>query len=347
MLLFIDGFDHYSAAQLQALRKHDGTNNPGQFSISSTTTRYGYGAYMTQNNNVGGNIYKDLTASSTLIVGFAHRIPDYQGNTKLIVALASGGTTQVDLRINTSGQLIITRNGTTLATSTLTITHPTWVYIEMKVTFSTTVGAYEVRVNGDVFLQASGVNTSATGGTTANRIYLLSPIINSTGGVITQHMDDLYVCNDTGGVNDDFLGDVRVVALFPNGNGNSSDMVGSDGNSTDNYLLVDESNPNDDTDYVVTSTPGDHDTYAMGNLPTLATAVFGTQELSYSRKSDAGFRKLRNVIRTGGTDYESADLTVLDAYNFLENIRDVNPNTSAQWTPSEIDAIEAGQKLQS
>ena len=55
--------------------------------------------------------------------------------------------------------------------------------------------------------------------------------------------DDLYICDGTtvpGEPVNDFLGDVRVDTLYPNGNGNSSQWVGQDANSTDNYLNVDD-----------------------------------------------------------------------------------------------------------
>ena len=85
----------------------------------------------------------------------------------------------------------------------------------------------------------------------------------------TTIFDDVYLMAGTG---DEFLGDCTVATLLPTGNGFVNQFVGSDGNSTDNYLLVDEQPPSS-TDYVGSATTGQQDLYTLTNLTGSGTVL--------------------------------------------------------------------------
>jgi hypothetical protein len=140
---------------------------------------------------------------------------------------------------------------------------------------------------------------------------------------------------------------MRVVTLYPNGNGNYSQFVGSDGNSTNNFQLVDEAQANDNTDYVERDVVGDKDSYAFENLPSTPDAIKGVQICTIANKQDAGSRTGRMFFRISGTDYESADFTPAEAsYTAFTHLADVSPATSSAWTESEVNGMEAGIKVQ-
>ena len=111
----------------------------------------------------------------------------------------------------------------------------------------------------------------ATANATMNGI-VLGTRVNFDNTQTQMRFDDVYLV-DTSAPNGDFLGDVRVAYLAPNGNGASSQFVGSDLNSVDNYLLVDEVPANDDTDYVQSDVLNNIDTYALADLPANAGVV--------------------------------------------------------------------------
>jgi hypothetical protein len=107
----------------------------------------------------------------------------------------------------------------------------------------------------------------------------------------------------------DFLGDVRVIRMLPNNNGVSSQLVGSDGNSTDNYLLVDEM-PVATSDYVGSLTVGNRDLYELSDLPT-SGLVYATQPVVWATKTDVGARSLKLLQRaSGGTIVSSTAQSV-------------------------------------
>jgi len=152
--------------------------------------------------------------------------------------------------------------------------------------------------------------------------------------------DDLYLTDST-----DFLGDCRVECLIPSGNGNSSQWVGSDATSTDNYLLVDETSLDGDTTYVEADSVGDKDTYAMDDLETAAGTVYAVQTILAQRKTDAGSRQVAPVLRHSGTDYDGTSVSVGDTYAFGIEIEEQNPGTSSAWSIADVNAIEFGAKV--
>jgi hypothetical protein len=65
-----------------------------------------------------------------------------------------------------------------------------------------------------------------------------------------------------------------------------------------------------------------------------------------ARKEDSGARTLRPVIRTGGSNFEGDDATLNQSYLATRHVWEQNPDTVADWTGTEVNAIEAGQKVQ-
>lgn len=259
----------------------------------------------------------------------------------ILLRLLDAGTAQVELRVQADGTLRVTRNGTTVTngTSTYTIPTSTWVYIEWKVTIADSISAdtCKVRVNGtDVITVATSQDLKNTANASANSV-----VIGGTGGHTACYYDDFYVCNQSGTTNNDFLGDVKVRTIYPSGAGNSTDWTPSAGS---NYQCVDESPANGDTDYVSETTAGDHDTYALDDI-TITGSILGIQTNLYAKKDDAGTKELAAVVRSGTTDYDGATVSVNGSYTVHTEIRETDPDTTAAWTQSGINAMECGPKL--
>lgn len=329
-----DSFDYYATADL-LLRYTTLISSP---SINTTNGRNSTGSLRGSGGTRG--VTKTLDAQATWYIGFAVRFTELPGGVFRLITLYDGTTLHLDVRLNPSGVLTTTRNGTLLATGTIVLAANTYYFLEFRGTIADSGGRSVVKVNGVTDIDFTG-DTRNAGNATANIIEL-----QFGSSSATYDLDDLYICDANGGVNDTFLGDVRVAALLPNGNGNSSQHTGSDGNSTDNYLLVDETPFNSDTDYVESSTAGHIDTYAMANLPSTATSIKAIQQVIVARKTDAGARSARIVLRHSSTNYESADIALTDTYAIWTQIRDQDPS-AASWTESNVNALEHGPKCQS
>lgn len=336
-LRLVDSFDHYATAQLS--RKW---TTADASTISAGNGRRGTACLRLASLNTN-NIAKGFDAQATWIIGFSLRVASFSSGTNPIIEVVDGTSAQVELRISTDGSLRVTRNGTLLsATSSGAISAGATNYIEFKVTINNS-GSYELRVNAATVTSGSGVDTQATANASASLIRIGS---SSPGGTLSNaDIDDLYICDGSGSTNNDFLGDVRVDCYLPNGNGNSSQLVGSDSNSTDNYLLVDETAVNDDTDYVQSSTVSEKDTYAFANITHTPASIFGLQINIQATKTDAGARSIQSVIRSGGSDTDGTAKALGSSYVNYMQIAETDPNTAAAWTQSGFDAAEFGAKV--
>lgn len=327
---FHDGFDHYNTAQI--LNKWNSISNAV---IAATSGRRGGGAMQFPQ----GSAIKILDAQGTWIVGVAYNFNSGIANSpQAMITLFNGNNTQIDLAVDGSnGTLLVRRAGTTTIGTSAPglIVQGFWYYIEFKVLLSTTVGTYEVRINGVTVLSGTGANTQGyVTSATAEQIRVGAAF---NGALI----DDLYMCDGTGSApTNDFLGDVRVQWLAPSGAGNHTAWTPNTGA---NYAAVNEHPANDDTTYVASSTAGQIDTYAMDDLP--AGTVFAVQTVIRARKDDGGVRQIAPVFRIGSTDYIGATVSIGDSYQWYTQIYETSPATSAAWTVSEINAAEAGVKL--
>lgn len=344
-LLFCDSCDHYSIAQAGrkwtditasnlTINTTNGRRSTSSLRNSTSTTQYA-------RKNLGTN-------AATLIVGFAIKITGGISQAGYILGMGDSGADQMTLLINADATISVRRSTTNVATSVATLNvSGAYQYLEFKVVHSAT-GSYEVRLNGANILSASGVDTTNTANNFANQVSFFNRVGSTLGGLgagTNTDIDDIYVCDGTGSGNNDFFGDVRVDCFFPNANGNSSQLVGSDGNSTDNYLLVDETPANDDTDYVQSSTVSDKDTYNFSNMLHTPATINGVQINLTATKTDAGLRSMQTVIRSGGSDTDGTARALGTGYVVLSQIAETDPNTAAAWTQAGFDAAEFGAKV--
>ncbi len=331
-LRFCESWDHYST-QAQFLTKWSAVTG----TYATGTGRYGI-AFLGNTGNTKV-ITKILDSQQTWTIGFALKV--VSNNTLIqICEFLDGASAQMEIYITADNKLRVARATNILATGASILSVGVWYYVEFKIRIDNAPnGTYELRINGAT--EVSGTDdTQATANASADR-FRFRP---STGNHALA-IDDIYVLDGTGSApNNTFLGDCRIECIFPNGNGNSSQFDGSDGNSTDNYLLVDETSPDDDTTYVESADVGDKDTYAYENLATTSGAVYGLQMLPWSKKSAAGSRQIVSVARLSATETDSLAKGLSDTYQYQPDIRETKPGGGA-WTISDVNSAEFGVKV--
>ncbi|AQV94744.1 hypothetical protein BJN34_12725 [Cupriavidus necator] len=329
-LIFMDGFDHYATADITK----KWTSLAGA-SINASGGRRGGGAMSVSGS--GNYVQKTFPAAAGWVVGAALSANILSSAT--IFALLDAGTIQCDLRLNVDGTLSVTRNGTAVTggTSTLALSAGTFYYIEWKVTIADSIGANscKVRVNGvDWITVATGQDLKSTANATANQVRL-----GISASTLTLLYDDHYVNDQNGSVNNDFLGDVRVDALYPTSDGANQAWTPSTAGA--HWSLVDETAPNT-TDYVESGTAAQKDTYGMGDISHTPVSIFGTQVNIAALKDDAGARSLKPVTRSGGTDYSGTAQALATTQAYYSEVRETDPATSAAWTKTGFNAAEFG-----
>jgi hypothetical protein len=334
----MEGFDHFTT-EANVRRKWDTNcdgygNNAGRFGGNAGGISFtGNGLSLRQGQ---------LSAVRTRIVGFAFK-PG--GAAYFCLNFWDSGTVQASFRMNSSTmQAMVTRGGNqndgaaTLATSTQAFVAGTWYWVEVKMTVGTTDGAAIIRVNDVNWLNLSAVNTQTTANNTHNGISFTAA--NPTGMVL----DDVYILNTSGSVNNDFLGESRVFTQLPAGDsGIHAQWTPSTG--TAHYASVDENNPNDDTDYNFASIMANTDAYTFPAISSPGV-VAGVQTVFTVRKDDAGTRLVGEVCRSGGTTYDfGVSYAVNASYLMPRFLRETDPATGTAWTLAGVNAAQFGARV--
>jgi hypothetical protein len=339
-LEFMDGFDHYSNIT-NVWRKWDTNAWTAGGGVSLPAGRFGGNALASNSNaGTGGLTQGQLSSVTTRTVGFAYWLPGYipAAGTNLLQFLDSGSE-QISVRYGAAGTLIVSRNGVTLGTSTLSLIANTWYYIEFQTTIDPSAGAYTLKVSGATWLSATGVNTRATANSSTNGLLF---------GNHSSNLDDLYVLNSAGTANNTFLGESRILTTEPSGDDTAApgtNLLWTPNSGTNHYTRVNEGSPDDDTSFVSTSTPGQIDTYTF---PAIAPTgvIAAVQVCLCERKDDAGARVTSTEYRSAaGTNYDGTNqFTLNSAYRIDRQIYEVDPATGSAWVVTGLNGGEFGVK---
>lgn len=335
-LLFMDGFDVSDYAT-----KYSVINSGAGFS-STTSTRFTSGSALQRGFNSAGELWRTIPASATVICGFAfmytNNYPAYPAN----ILVISGDNTVTDhisiVTGDTANTLWVRRGGTVLFTAA-NVTVNVWHYLELKATINSTTGAVELRIDGIPVGSFSG-NTKNGGTNSSVDTIKLGGSGNNTSINITR--DDLYVLDDTGPAPyNNYLGDVRVFSLSPNGAGASTQWTPDTGV---NYTRVNEV-PYSAANYVQSQTTGQRDTYLLADLPAGVTNIYGVQGNVIAKRTDAGNISLKPVLKSGATLAYGPTTALITSDTVISTLQATDPATSTAWTISGVNALEAGMEV--
>ncbi|MHC4310878.1 MAG: hypothetical protein ACYSW3_00220 [Planctomycetota bacterium] len=348
-LLFCAGFDHLAQTDLfEGFLA--GWYSTLSFYINLTTTnarRTGVKVMQLDGGAVAYVMFPAPIVGDYCIFGLAFRMEATNPSSGNEAWFGVGGKTgtQCGVRILNGGAIEFQRGkgalGTQLAVTPANyISAATYYYLEVKVRVHNTLGSYEVKLNGSTILSGSGVDTQYQSNDDLNAVWVYTG--NHTGNGMW--IGDVYILDTSGNDNIDFLGDIRVDTLMPNGVGNKSQWTPSAG---DNYACVDESTPNDDTDYVETDVLNEIDTYAFGNLSALATAVKAVALNFVGKKTDSGVLRVSPVMRGSSADYvlDSSGLALGSTYSHKQMVWQENPVDSSAFAEADVNSGEFGIKL--
>jgi hypothetical protein len=284
------------------------------------------------------------TALSEFYTRFGFRLTSYglatnqffnwYKDTNLIGHIRLNGTTR---RVE-----IYSGTGTLLTTGAIALSLDTWYLFEFRIKIDDSTGAIELKIDGVSDATYAG-DTKPGSDTNVNALQWRA---TQTGQIV--YVDDLAL-NDTNGASDNsWCGDGKIVAVWPDGNGDASQLTGSDGNSTDNYLLVDDVPKDDDTTYVASSTAGQYDLYNLGavSLPAGYTINRIYAECRAREDAAAGDSIQLGIKPSGGSESWSASRAVTTSYaRYVGSEHTVNPADSGAWEAADINALQAGPKV--
>ncbi|MCK5432473.1 MAG: hypothetical protein KAJ03_06995, partial [Gammaproteobacteria bacterium] len=207
-LLFFDGFENAAVANDLTDGKWD--NKAGTLTTTIVNTRFSSGRALELSGTDG--VTKDITIANTetAYIGFALVVRSVTTTPQTIFtffqATAASGP-QFYIRLNSARKLEFVRGapdtGTVLGTTTLDFPDDVWRYVEVKLRVHATLGTLEVKINGAVDItELTSQDTEHDAGT---GVASLGP--GGTGsGAVSYEIDDLYINDDTGSLNNDYLG---------------------------------------------------------------------------------------------------------------------------------------------
>lgn len=334
-LLAIEGFEGGGATQ--AKMEEYITRRYSYLSTSTYTSRSS-GRFGGNSLRLSNNCYFGIPIDNkqTIIVGFAVKTVNLLDG-EAILRLEDGGTAHIELQMMAAGELRLTRGAATVlgTTSGLGFLTDTWYYIELKVTIDDAAGAYELRVDGSNELSATGVDTNNGGNDYVTHVVPFGDPATTN----YTYYDDMYVIDTSGSYNNDFLGNMKVVMLVPDGDTGDADFTPLVGPS--NYEDVDEGAVvDDDTTYVASTTDGDKDIYDYEDIGDVT--IKGIQLHTEFRIDDADSFDLKTIIKSNGTEYPDSGEAAAATYAASMRLAETNPDDGNLWTSTTLNAAKFG-----
>lgn len=201
-------------------------------------------------------------------------------------------------------------------------------------------GLLEARANGVPLFDPYAGNTKPAG-----RADTLGYLIWANGYF---DLDDIAINDTNGGKDNSWCGDGHTVGLLPNANGEviEFEQVTTQSNQS-NYQLVDD-RPGNTTDYVQSDQAGQRDLYQIPdysfNQNDTIQRVWVTAK---ARESAADSDALALGLKSNGQEHFDAGQPLTPDWDLRQSVGywKKNPGTNADWTHSDINALQVGVKI--
>lgn len=250
-------------------------------------------------------------------------------DTFTIVEICTPGYVQDKITINKAGEMALYHYSGNLDVVSGLNFLTGWNCLEIHIVISNT-GSWDIRLNGVQVMVGTGDTMSGTE-------YDVSKIrfgVMTDGRAATIYFDDIMVRDDK------WCGTGGIYLLVPDAAGDDSGWTASAGNA---YECVDEVPP-DGTDYIYTdaATPGTRHLFNISALPVTPDSISGICVISQVQLDQTGTGTIKNAIKSGATISYGPDVGISDGAIFAEAYWDQNPDTSLDWTETDINALQIG-----
>lgn len=349
------------------------TNGPGirfgsALSIAKTvspSSAAGVLGFRFRHNATGGDGFATLRSFETQGVD-GGTIADYSMNpthdgsslTRYLGSIAgvrSGGMQQMCLSIEHTGKLTILRGGAGdlrgpdmtafVAQSDNALSVDAEHFIEWEWLISATVGLVKVWVDGDVWIDETGLNTkSLDSGVSADwDEFYIGHFSRNAGSTATWDYRDIYLLDKSTPTNNtlvDALGPVVIDWDYPSADGANTDWTPT--SASTHYDEVDDTVPDDDTTRITSTVAGDQDSFQHVGLP-IAGATPVAVAVMFLARTDTGPTSTRPFIRIGSTNYDIGSAQAnAGSYVYQAGVVNTKPSDSTAFSEADYDAMEPG-----
>lgn len=329
MLLWVEPWDQYlTTTALVATSGYanvglSGTNAPGRTgtqaawifnsgftrkAMDAPATTLGQGSAWRLNGAVGGSNYQNGGFR------FESAGPLYEAS---VVALPNLGIGVYDRTGTLVGQ---TRP------NLLFINSYVWVEAKcIKNTAGVNTGQVIVKVNGQLEVTVNGINLP-----NSFEYFAIGAAANTE-----IFMDDWIVWDNSGAVNNDFMGDRRLFVSYPDANLALQDFTPTPaGNAWDR---INDAPPNDAA-YIAGAAAGNISEFTKQGIGINSTDIAAVVAIARMFKSDAGVASGRVGLKSNATVVNSAAYFPGTTGSYTRLIQELDPNGAIPWTKAAADA---------
>lgn len=286
----------------------------------------------------------DSAASSLTVTGTIKIIvADSAGATRNLLAVRSGATWMCGINFLDNGVISAMRQtsssaGTVLGSSANNAYTVGQVHsFALEIVIHDTTGRMTLYIDDATtpVLNLTNVDTKNSTPTTVDTLAI--SLWDATGG--RGAIDDLYV---TDSATKPANWPLRVETIYPNADGATLNFTPSTG--TDHFAVVDEAQAST-TDYLSGSSVGDVDELALGNLSSTPTGIEEIGVVGHVHRTDATARSIALGVKSGATTSDGSNIALAASVGRLSRTLATDPNTSAAWTASGVNALQLRPKV--
>lgn len=263
-----------------------------------------------------------------------------------LLTFREGITDHVIVRLTALGAIEVLRAPSTqLGITANALVFPGFFnYVEIRALIDGAAGTIDLQLNGTNLISLTSQNTD-NGGAVPEIDNI--EIEGSTGSLT---IDDFYILDPNTGTapQNDLLGDTSVWTLLPVIDGVTNDWPTLEPvTPTTSFDKVDDPTPDDDLSYVASDVVGSLELFDLATVPEPGgvSPIFGVQLNMYARKDATTSRTIKGKARSGGTNYDGANQPLNSAYDYLHELWDEDPDTSADWIEAGVNAAEFGVEV--
>lgn len=334
-VLFRDGMDRYNTATDLLMVYNVSTGSYG-----TTSGRFGGGGFSP--SSIGLTLSLP-SSESEFWMSMACSLTGSGSGDRVVVSFMSAASSSNGVEScltynNSSGAWKLWRGqmGTLLGTFTSPMASG-WHWLDVHFKFDGSAGVFEVWLDDIQEIDLTAQNTIENGGQTTI-IAMTWGDINS-GAAAPFTIDDIFLTDVTTGR----LGDSRIVTLLPISDASPNQGMPSTG--SDHYAVVDEPGFNTSDFITMPNTSGDKENFGFQSLTGSPATIYGVGLVLISEKSDAGAYSLEPFVISNSNEADGSSQGLLTTWSLQQSFFPTDPNTSAAWTASAVNAIQAGFKV--
>lgn len=339
-LLWADSFDHYGGvfANMFSGAWASYQNSSGTPAISSSFSRTGTYSLALTGNSGTGTVKQGVKRSlpglrSRVGFGFGCYQPTLPVNNDahIVQVLNNSAAPILTLCMQNDGSIHVRKGdetGTIIGISDSVLTAGTFHHIEFATTFDTVAGLSEVRVNQQVVLSDGGLNLGSAQAASVQWVKVLN---NSS-----YYIDDVFAWDDTGSFLNDFIGGQRILTEFPNGDTAQADW--SLNGAATGYGCINQVGQDGDLTYLSSANVGDKSDFSLPSLPPELSSIAAVYVPLVARLNAAGIGNVQPSMKSAAALLAGNDDPLTPGYSTYGSVFDHDPNTSAAWTKSGLEA---------